>query len=78
MSGNAWPFIGNFYTYFIVFANTFQIQTKYSIKYKYMPFCDFQIQIQKILYSNTNANTYLNPTLAISLHYTGTTENVSL
>ena len=32
MSGNALPFGGNLYVYLIVFANTFQIQTKYKIR----------------------------------------------
>ena len=40
MSGNALPFVGNFYMYFIVSANIFQIQTKYN----YMPFWDFQFK----------------------------------
>ena len=33
MSGNALPFVGNFYMYLIVFANTIQIETNI----KYMP-----------------------------------------
>ena len=32
MSGNALPFVGNFYMYCILFANTFQIQTKYQMQ----------------------------------------------
>ena len=66
-------FVGNLYVYLIVFENTDQIQTKYrpNIKYKYMPFCDFQFnyKYKKNLYSNTIANTdtYLNPTLIPTL-----------
>ena len=44
MSCNALPFVGIFYVYLIVFANTKKIQ----IKCQYMPFCDFQKKIQKI------------------------------
>ena len=43
MSGNALPFVGNFYVYLIVFANTFQIQIKYA------PFCDFKYKYTKFL-----------------------------
>ena len=31
MSGNALPFVGHFYVYLSVFANIFQMQTKYQI-----------------------------------------------
>ena len=31
MSGSVLPFVVNLYMYLIVFANTFQIQTKYQI-----------------------------------------------
>ena len=48
MSGNALPFVGNLYMYLIAFSNT----------------CLFAIyKYTKFLYSNTNANMYLNPTL---------------
>ena len=60
MSGNALPFVCNFYVYLIVFANTFQIQ----IKYKYAPFCDFQYKYTKCWFTNT----YLNPTLTDKQH----------
>ena len=43
MPGNALPFVGNVYVYLIVFANNFQIQTKYQIQ-----ICDFQLQIHNI------------------------------
>ena len=43
MSDNALPVIGNFYVYLIVFANNVQIK---KIKYKYIPFGDFSIQLQ--------------------------------
>ena len=46
------------YVYLVVFANTFQIQTKYQIQ---IPFCDilFKYKHPQFLYSNT----YLDPTL---------------
>ena len=45
MLGNALPFVGNFYMYLIVFANIFQIILyRSNIKYKYMPFGDFQFK----------------------------------
>ena len=47
MSGNALPFVGNLYVYLIVFANTFQIQTKYHIHI--CTFSWFSFQIHKIL-----------------------------
>ena len=33
MSGNALPFVGNFYVYLIVFANTVQIQIHAFLQY---------------------------------------------
>ena len=62
MSGNALPFVGKFYVYLVVFANTFKIQTKFKIQI-HVPFCDFQYKYTKFLYSNIVTNTYLNPTL---------------
>ena len=56
--------------YLIVFANTFQIQTNNVIRiqlhaiyiYNYIIF-NWNSNTQQVQYSNTNAKTYLNPTL---------------
>ena len=52
MSGSALPLVGNCSLYLIVFANPFQIHTKY----KYMYFGDFQFKYKytKFIYSSTN------------------------
>ena len=41
MLGSALPFVGNFYMHLIVFA-IFKYRS--NIKYKYKPFCDFQLK----------------------------------
>ena len=48
MSGNALPFAGNFSMYLIVFATTFQIQTKYQIQIHAFLWFSIQIQVHKI------------------------------
>ena len=62
MSGNALPFIGNFYMYLIVVANTDQISNTNTCL-----FMIFKDKYTNFLYSNINANTYLNPALLESV-----------
>ena len=65
MSDNALVIFFVICVYLIVFAYTFQIQTKHQIQIQVMHFCDFQSNYKytKFLYSNTITNMYLNPTL---------------
>ena len=59
MSGNALPFVGKFYVYFILFSKTFQIQKKNTNTY---PFVIFNTNTKKSVFKY-NYKLYLNPTL---------------